>query len=118
MSGIVTMEDVLEELVGEIFSEHVEDVPQLIQSAPDGTAIVSGKTPVREVNRALGTDLSERGPWTTVAGLYLAMARRMPVEGESVRTPDGVTLEVLEASPRQILTVRLHPPATGAQAKA
>lgn len=117
MSGIVTMEDVLEELVGEIFSEHAEDAPQLIRRYPDGTAVVGGKTPVREVNRALGTELSERGPWTTVAGLYLALVRRMPTVGEAVRTPDGVTLEILEASPRQILTVRLHPPATGAQAK-
>jgi len=110
MSGIVTMEDLLEELVGEIFSEHVRDVPQLIRKCPDGTAIVSGKLPVREVNRALGIELPEEGPWTTLAGLCLAIAGRLPTAGQSFPTPQGVTLETLEVSQRRILSVRVRPP--------
>lgn len=110
MSGIVTMEDLLEELVGEIFSEHVRDVPQLIRKCPDGSAIISGKVPVREVNRAIGLELPEEGPWTTLAGLCLAIAGRMPTAGQSLRTPQGITLEILEVSQRRILTVRVRPP--------
>lgn len=110
MSGIVTMEDLLEELVGEIFSEHVRDVPQLIRQCPDGSAIISGKVPVREVNRAIGLELPEEGPWTTLAGLCLAIAGRMPTAGQSLRTPQGITLEILEVSQRRILTVRVRPP--------
>lgn len=112
MSGIVTMEDLLEELVGEIFSEYAHDVPELIRREQDGSALVSGMAPIREVNRALGTDLSEEGAWTTIAGLVLARSGRIPGAGESLRLPNGVTIEVVEGSPRRIRTVRVRPPKT------
>ena len=55
------MEDSLEELVGEIFSEHVSLVPQLIKKEPDGSAVVSGSTAIRVVKRTLGIELPENG---------------------------------------------------------
>jgi putative hemolysin len=110
MSGIVTMEDVVEELVGDIFSEHDRNVPEPIQREADGSAILSGLSRIRAANRALNIELPEDGPWTTVAGLALTLAGRVPAVGEVLQAPNGITLEVLDATPRRIRTIRLRPP--------
>lgn len=107
MSGIVTMEDVLEELVGEIFSEHESEVPNFIHRAQDGSALINGTTPIREANRGLGIELPQDGPWTTVAGLCLAISGRMPVTGDVLKTSNDISLEIVEASPRRIRMVRI-----------
>lgn len=109
-SGIATMEDLVEELVGEIFSEHSREVPELIKKEPDGSAIVSGITHIRDVNRALGIELPEEGTWTTVAGLCLAIAGRIPAAGELLQVAKGITLEIMEVSPKRIRTVRFPAP--------
>jgi putative hemolysin len=109
MSGIVTMEDLLEELVGEIFSEHSRYVPELIQREPSGAALVSGSAPVREVNRELDLDLPESSDYTTIAGLSLALAGRMPNVGDKITVPDRAVLEVVDASSRRIRTLRVSP---------
>jgi putative hemolysin len=108
-AGIVTMEDLLEELVGEIFSEHAREVPVRIKRQPDGSALVSGLTHVREVNRELGLDLPEQGEWTTIAGLCLANAGKIPAIGDSVGV-NGVRLEITDASARRIRAVRVVAP--------
>ncbi len=111
LAGLVTLEDLLEELVGEIFSEHARHVPHPIQRQPDGSVVVKGATPIRDVNRALGLELPEEGDFTTVAGLVLARSGRIPAAGERVAVEGGVTLEVAEASPSSVRAVRIHPPA-------
>lgn len=108
MSGIVTIEDLLEELVGEMFSEHAEQVPQLVRRQPDGSAIVSGVAPIREVNRELDIELPDGGDWTTVAGLCLALAGHIPSQGETIKLPNGLVLEVVDASPRRVRAVRIR----------
>lgn len=108
MSGIVTMEDLLEELVGEIFTEHEGREPQVITPEPDGSFVILGTATVRDVNRELELDLPERD-WTTIAGLCMALAERMPKAGEKVWTEKGVELEILEASARRVRTIRLRP---------
>ena len=110
MSGIVALEDLVEELVGEIFSEHDGGELESIRPEPDGSALVRGDARVREVNRALGLALPEDGDWSTVAGLSLALAGRIPSAGERFPAPDGTVLEIIEASPRQVRTIRLHRP--------
>lgn len=110
IAGIVTFEDLVEELVGDIFSEHAQHIPQLIKKETGGSATVSGATPVRDVNRMLGFDLPEDGDWTTVAGLCLALAGRVPAAGETLSLPNGVTLEVMDVSPRRVRSVRVRPP--------
>lgn len=110
MAGVVTMEDLLEELVGEIFSEHDAAPPELICVQPDGSAVIDGAAPVREINRSLSIELPEDGAWTTLAGLCIAVFGRMPATGESVTLDNGVALDVLEASPRRIQSVRVRPP--------
>ena len=109
MAGIVTMEDLLEELVGEIFSEHSRQIPVLIKREQDGVALVSGATPVREVNRELGLDLPESSDYSTIAGLSLALAGRMPSIGEKIVVPHQAVLEIVDASPRRIRSVRVSP---------
>ncbi len=107
MAGIVTMEDLLEELVGEIFDEH--DVPlDTIRPAGPDAAIVAGTAHIREVSRALDIELPDDGSWTTVAGLVLALAGRMPRTGESFEAPGGIWLDVLDATPRRIRSVRIR----------
>jgi len=110
MSGIVTMEDLVEELVGEIFSEHVRKTRESIETQADGSAVVSGITPIREVNRALDIELPEDGDYNTIAGLCLSLAGGVPTAGQTFRTTHGITLEVLEASARRIRAVRVRRP--------
>lgn len=109
-AGIVTLEDLLEELVGEIFSERVEQVPTEMARQADGSWVVLATAAVREVNRVADIALPEEGDWTSVAGLCLALAERIPVKGDRLTTPDGTILEVLDASVRRIKTIRIIPP--------
>lgn len=110
MAGIVTVEDLLEELVGEIFSEQDEPVPDVVRRNPDGSALVQAIAPIREVNRALDLDLPEGDGWTTVAGLCIHLAGRIPEKGARLETADRTVLEVIEASPRRVRLVRVIPP--------
>lgn len=110
MSGIVALEDLVEELVGEIFSEHDVGAVEAIRLEPGGTALVRADTPIREVIRALGIELPEEGDWSTLAGLCLALAGRIPREGERFAAPDGTVLEIVDASPRQVRSIRVIPP--------
>jgi putative hemolysin len=111
LAGIVTLEDLVEEVVGEIFSEHVHHAPERFHREADGSVVVLGHIPVREVNRELGFELPDDGEWTTIAGLCLALARRIPRVGERLETPNGYVLEVVDASPRRVRAVRVRPPA-------
>lgn len=107
--GLVTIEDLIEELVGDIFSEHDAQSPS-IQREAGGTALLQGTTSVREANRVLNLDLPESENWHTIAGLCITLAKEIPAEGERIRCADGVELEIVDASPRRVRTVRIHPP--------
>ncbi len=110
IAGIVTLEDLVEELVGDIFSEHTQQVPQLIRQETGGSAVVSGAAPLRDVNRSLALELPEEGDFTTVGGLVLSLAGRMPNAGDVLTLPSGLTLEVVDVSPRRVRSVRIRPP--------
>jgi len=105
--GLVAMGDLLEELVGEILSEG-ETTDHLLQPEPGGPVLASGRVGIHEVNRALELDLPENLGVATIGGLVIATAGRIPDTGTRVEL-DAVTLEVVEASPRRVLTVRIHP---------
>lgn len=110
MAGIVTVEDLVEELVGEIASEHDAHEPHPIQREANGkSAIARGDVPIREVNRELELNLEEGETWTTIAGLCLELAGRIPAVGQSFKAADGTTLEIVAASPRQVTRVRVIP---------
>lgn len=110
MAGIVTFEDLLEELVGDIFSEHEREVPEPLYLEADGSVVANGNLPLREVNRHLQIKLAEDGDWSTLAGLCLTLAERIPLMGEKLALPNGITLEILDASPRRVRKVRVRPP--------
>ncbi len=108
-SGIATMEDLVEELVGEIASEHDGEAPVTIVTERSGSALIRGDVPVRDVNRLLGLELPEGETWSTIAGLVLELAGRIPKEGARYEASDGTTLEVVAATPRNVRTVRVTP---------
>jgi putative hemolysin len=110
MAGIVTMEDLLEELVGELFSEDDRGGPAPVRLRPDGSAWVLGTTPIREVNRQLDVALPEGELWATIAGYCIALAGHIPAPGERVVAEDGTILEILESTPRRIRTIRVLKP--------
>ncbi len=108
MDGIVTMEDLLEELVGDIVSERTSASQPLLRE-PDGSFLVQALAPIRDVNRELGTSLEEPEDMTTLGGLCLHLARgRIPRIGERFVSGDGTSIEVVDASPRRIRAVRLR----------
>jgi len=115
VAGLLTLEDLVEELVGEIIGER-EEPQALFQREPGGSALVRGDAPIREVNRALGLELPEGEGYTTVAGLCIALAGAVPERGTRLRTPDGTEIEVVDASPRLVRLARLRPPAGPARA--
>lgn len=106
-SGIVTIEDLLEEMVGEIFSEHVRPAPRSIAPEPTGSTLVQGTVPIRDINRSLRIELPEDGGFTTIGGLCMALAGRMPRSGDLLQATDGIRLQVVEATPRRVLAVRI-----------
>ena len=109
VAGLVTLEDLLEELVGEIDSEHSE-VHTRIRRADDGRALVLGETPLRDVNRELGLRMTEPREGTTLNALLVELAGgRIPQSGERFTASDGTQLEVLEASARRVRRARVVP---------
>ncbi len=108
LSGLVTTEDLIEELVGDIMSE--DDVPeQFFTREPGGTILVQGWAAVRKVNRDLQLDLPVGKDRTTIAGLCMSLAQAIPQAGEKLTTENGTILEVVEASSRRVRRVRIHP---------
>ena len=109
VAGLVTVEDLVEELVGEIASEF-ETPEELIQRESPTTAVVQGTAAIRDVNRELGLELEEGQGWSTVGGLCTVQAGTIPEKGARLTLEDGTVLEVLDASPRRVRSVRIHLP--------
>lgn len=106
VTGLVTLGDLLEELVGETLGEGETASRQLRREA-DGTVLASGTVGIHEVNRALSLDLPDDGA-SSIAGLLIERAGRIPQMGTTVEI-DGVRVDVVEATPRRVLGVRIHP---------
>jgi putative hemolysin len=81
--GLVTIEDVVEEIVGEIRAEG-DTAPSFVRRLPDGSVLIDGMAPIDEVERALGVPLPERRDYATVAGFLLETAGSVPVQGSSI----------------------------------
>jgi putative hemolysin len=106
-AGIVTIEDLVEELVGDIANEH-DELEQVVRAETETTALVAGWVPIHKVNRALHTALPIGRDSTTIAGLCMALALVVPASGMRLQAGDGTVLEVVDASPRRVRMVRVH----------
>jgi putative hemolysin len=101
--GIVTLEDLIEEVIGEIYDEYDEDVTDDGDDRPDGPHEVDGLLNLDDFREATGLQLPE-GPYETVAGYVLAELGRLPVVGDTVEV-EGRTLTVLELDGRRIARI-------------
>jgi putative hemolysin len=107
VSGLVTIEDLLEEIVGEIRDEVEPHARDVIKETPN-SYVVRGHTELAQIAEQLHVDIEGRD-YSTVAGLLLARLGHVPKPGETVER-SGVTFEVLEANQRTVLKVRLRVP--------
>jgi len=105
--GLVTVEDVVEEIVGEIRDDG-EQVSELITRLPDGSVLLDGMTPIDQIERHLGIALPGSRDYTTVAGLLLATLNTIPARGTSVVLA-GRRWTVVEMEGPRIRRVSVHP---------
>jgi magnesium and cobalt transporter len=109
--GLITIEDVIEEIVGEIEDEHDDADKPKLTVRPDGTLLAPGRTPLAALADYVGGQLvpdEMEESVTTLGGLVVALAGRVPARGEIVQHPLGFDFEVLAADPRRIKRLRLR----------
>lgn len=111
IDGLVTIEDLVEEIVGDISDEHDEVLGPMVTERPDGTLDIDARLPVENFEQRLGTVLSQEerdADIDTVGGLVFTLAGRVPSRGELVSHPSGLEFRVLEADARRIRRVRVR----------
>ena len=106
VEGMVTLEDILEEIVGDISDEHDEAVAG-VRVQPDGSVVVDGSVPIRDLNRAMDWHLPDEEA-TTVAGLVIHEARSIPERGQGF-TFHGFRFRVLRRERNRITMLRIGP---------
>ena len=110
--GLVSIEDVVEAIVGDIEDEHDEDETPAIHASGDGGFIAEARAPLDDVSEAVGFDfasLPEAEEVDTIGGLVTATAGRVPDRGEDSRGPGEFEFEVLDADPRRIKRLKIRP---------
>ncbi len=112
VDGLVTIEDLIEQVIGEIEDEHDLDQADLFVEEKPGCYLALSKTPLEEFETAIGRSLThheevDREEIDTLGGLVFMLAGHVPARGEVVESPDGVEFEVVDADPRRIKRLRV-----------
>ena len=108
VSGLVSIEDVLEEIVGEIDDEYDQKAEDAIRKISEDACEAIGRTHIHEINEQMGFDLPETADFDTVGGFVFAEFGRVPTAGEAITWQDSVRVTVLDASRRRVNRVRLE----------
>ncbi len=115
--GLVSIEDLVEMIVGDIEDEHdLDEAPMIIPSG-DGKFIADARVRLEEVATLTGIDLVEAEmaeEVDTLGGFIVTLAGRVPARGELIKGPSGLEFEILDADPRRVKRLRIHQPASGA----
>lgn len=107
VAGLVTIEDVLEEIVGEIVDESDEEYVEEIRRITPNTAEIRGRAHLADINESLGIELPDSDDFETIAGLAVSSFGRIPAEGETFETGD-LEITVLEANRRRVERVLIR----------
>ncbi|UUX52225.1 hemolysin family protein [Nisaea acidiphila] len=110
VDGLITIEDLVEEIVGDIVDEHdVDEGPKIVMVGPD-TAIADARAEIEEFEELFGEvlDEEEREEIDTLGGLVFSLAGRVAARGELLTHPAGLEFEVLEGDSRRIKRIRIH----------
>lgn len=108
--GLVTIEDLVEEIVGEIEGEHARAQGPMFTVRADGSILAQGRAPVSELEERLGVALvpeEREEDIETIGGLLVSLAGRVPLRGELIAHPTGLEFEVLDSDPRRVKRVRI-----------
>jgi CBS domain containing-hemolysin-like protein len=108
--GLVSIEDLVEQIVGEIDDEHDDDAPPSIVKQPDNSFIADARAPIEDVILTVGKefDLGETSNVDTLGGYLVAHVGRLPVRGEVISGPGPYEIEVLDADPRRVKRLRIN----------
>ena len=118
--GLVTIEDLVEQIVGDIEDEHDDDEEINVIVDPKLGLTAAARTPIEELERHLGVKLvddEEESDVDTIGGLVFSMLGRVPARGELIRHASGIEFEVLDADPRRLKKLKIHPLRTPAAQK-
>ncbi|WP_319022466.1 hemolysin family protein [Meridianimarinicoccus sp. MJW13] len=111
--GLVTLEDLIEQVIGEIEDEHDEEEVQPWTEEAPGTFVALARAPLDEFSEAIGVDLHMPGvdeDIDTLGGVVFLLMGRVPARGEVLKHPAGVEIEVVDADPRRIKRLRIRTP--------
>lgn len=110
IDGLVTIEDLVEEIVGEIEDEHDRTDEPIMVDGPGGTLIADARATIEMLEERFGALVNneEREDIDTLGGLVFSLAGRVPVRGELIAHPCGLEFEILDADPRRIKKLRLR----------
>ncbi len=116
--GLLTIEDLVEEIVGEIEDEHDTEQSAGLAARPDGSFDATGRTPIAAFEEMAGSllDEEERGEVDTLGGLIFSLAGRIPERGEVIRHPSGCEFEIVDVDARRIRRLRVRLPANASKA--
>jgi CBS domain containing-hemolysin-like protein len=106
-SGLVTTEDIVEQIVGDIADEYERPEPQELRRIDERTVEVDARMAVADLNRELELSLPEDGDYQTIGGFVISTLGVIPAKGEQL-TAEGVVITVLDAEPRRVKKLRLE----------